>query len=312
MSTCSSVPSGSSSQPPCSSKTPGARCNGCKNLAELDAKIADARQSLLAMQARRYEILSDLNVTHDSLVERFPLEIIANIFRQCLPDLETLSRSNNRRLTNVPLHLSQVCRRWRIISHSLHSLWNIMALYVKESQLSSFQNICEVARKWITHSGDLLPLHIILKVDPKAESKEGRFRTIFEATTNHEQRLAYLQINTSKTVLQRLQALGGDLSPLHVLPRWSMPTHIIYLSRKSISSSSAPFGSKTLRMKRILLENIEISLSNLTRVETNHIYFGDVISLLCHARTSFLVSSWESSMAVIQTVIRCHAFPVRL
>ncbi|KAF5317939.1 hypothetical protein D9619_012179 [Psilocybe cf. subviscida] len=270
-------PSGSSSQAPCDSKPLDTRCDACAKLAELDAKIAEARQSLLDMQAQRLKILSDVNGAHDSLSKRFPIEIISNIFRQCLPDLDTLIKIRNGRLTSVPLRLSQVCRHWRQISHSIPSLWNVMALYVGESQEFSFQSICEVARGWMERSGALLPLSVILKVEPEADPGGRNCLPIFKAIMDSERHLDYLQIEASETVLHRLETFGGDLSTLDVSLAWSSP---YTMDPSCFSWTRNHWRPKILRMTNVSLDNIAISSTNLTHLEVTEIHWRDIVIFL--------------------------------
>ncbi|KAF5318195.1 hypothetical protein D9619_012156 [Psilocybe cf. subviscida] len=268
----------SRSQLPCKTSATDALCKACTSVVAIDAKIEQARQNLMDMQEERLRLLSEVNHAHDQLSERFPVEIISNIFQHCLSDLDTLSDSTNARLAGVPLRLSQVSRRWRTIAHSTPQLWAILPLYIKESQEPSLQAIHDAVREWLSRSGESNPLAIILDINSKIDLRTERSLPIFTTLKNYAGRVRHFHIKAAAPVLRHLCQLGSKMSTLrisYVKERWTRVRPYYHLDT----------GCGTLEPEHFYIDgtawtNFHISLSRLTHLEARQMLFSHMFTIL--------------------------------
>lgn len=89
-----------------------------------------------------------------SPIQWIPHEILTEIFIHCLPEDHRFSR------TLAPLSVSQVCRVWRTLAFSNHSLWKKLSFWSPPT--SKRDHLCYPTRlvnKWLSHGG-LLPLQL--------------------------------------------------------------------------------------------------------------------------------------------------------
>ncbi|KAK0221280.1 hypothetical protein IW262DRAFT_1493152 [Armillaria fumosa] len=108
-------------------------------LAELDAKIADARKNLGALTLERISIEADIGDAKalSSPVRRLPPDIVRAICLDIIPSpFEIMSASDSHsslNRTKPPWTLSQVCRSWRSIIVTSPELWSSMSLVLSNS-----------------------------------------------------------------------------------------------------------------------------------------------------------------------------------
>ncbi|KAF5312471.1 hypothetical protein D9619_003738 [Psilocybe cf. subviscida] len=145
-------------------------------------------------QARR-KALSEANRKHDVLMNRLPLEICCEIFRQYLPPVEPVKPENC-----TPLILSAVSRSWRALCHSTPDLWTVMSLHVSIRDDSRSKTRAEVAQDWISRSGEL-PLTVIIDIKRNVDPQTAYFPAVIAAINQQSQRLTYLWMNISGNLL---------------------------------------------------------------------------------------------------------------
>ncbi|PFH50767.1 hypothetical protein AMATHDRAFT_47583 [Amanita thiersii Skay4041] len=104
-------------------------------------------------------------------INHFPDEILAEIFRWCLPELRfsqdehVLMTAPVKRVT--PLLFSGICRRWRRIAITTPVLWRNVELYVSIRRYKSQTSVLE---NWLIYSGDL-SLTILVNVCAQEDLK---------------------------------------------------------------------------------------------------------------------------------------------
>lgn len=98
-------------------------------------------------------------------INRFPNEILAEIFQRCLPaelvfnpQEHTLMTTSTCRMT--PLVLSKICRRWRSVATGTPRLWRDIEIYIS---IKRYKSQISVLEDWLRYSADM-PLTFILNI----------------------------------------------------------------------------------------------------------------------------------------------------
>ncbi|KAJ3800867.1 hypothetical protein GGU11DRAFT_754065 [Lentinula aff. detonsa] len=131
----------------------------------LNNELVQARDDLLEHKA----LLSG--------VRKLPVEILSEIFSQCLPEVDTSSViwSPEPHPNQAPLLLTQVCRSWRSIAIATPRLWS--ALIINASNGSPSHSA--ITRLWLDRSRNV-PLTLTLLVRATDRFDGGRRATSYE------------------------------------------------------------------------------------------------------------------------------------
>ncbi|KAH9474689.1 hypothetical protein JR316_0013154 [Psilocybe cubensis] len=170
------------SDQPCTTLT-GTSCDACRSIITIEAEILDAQAALLRLIERHRTAREEMNMSHSSIHQRIPPEILSSIFRFCIPNnmednmLQHLS-TPRRVETCMPYILGSVCRTWRSIAWSTPRLWNQVYLRFN-SEKNALQS--ELLEKWLSRTGDL-PLRIYAD----CIVKHSRQRTYRQRTSKEE------------------------------------------------------------------------------------------------------------------------------
>lgn len=91
-----------------------------------------------------------INIGHDYLTRKMPVEIIAEIFKATLT--RTLMPGLKDHVIDSPLFLGAVCQTWRKIAWSAPALWNWIHISLRRP---ASQHLEETVKEWIGRSGRL-------------------------------------------------------------------------------------------------------------------------------------------------------------
>ncbi|KAF8628836.1 hypothetical protein AX17_005896 [Amanita inopinata Kibby_2008] len=113
-----------------------------QSIADGEAKVASVTEEirhfnfiLQQLYERKKELKEDIAYKRAliSPIRRLPAELLGQIFLECVPPGE-LDRKNS---SMSPFVLSQVCRQWRAVSHSMQLLWSTFVIHCGWSKVSS-------------------------------------------------------------------------------------------------------------------------------------------------------------------------------
>ncbi|KAJ3497097.1 hypothetical protein NLJ89_g10395 [Agrocybe chaxingu] len=206
-------------------------CQGCKDLAEVDVQIAQARALLLNLRLKRCDAKRRRNQHHGRLVRQLPVEVISRIFVHCLPPRSPLSgigymgylKSRCPKLHTMPpaLVMASVCQRWRQIALATLRLWSVAVMKIEEMDVAAQ---AEMTADWLSRSG-ALPLSLeIHQIRPEPSSissspyarKPPDLTPIFEAVDAHISRLVRLELHIDARLPSPLRGEALMLRELHL------------------------------------------------------------------------------------------------
>ncbi|KAK0479195.1 hypothetical protein IW261DRAFT_1626576 [Armillaria novae-zelandiae] len=107
---------------------------GPQMLTDLDAKIADVKDTLQQLLRERSQVADNLSIAKNILhpIRRRPTDVLRHIFLACVQSpvecLFSLLRNDSMNLLEGPWHISHVCRRWRSIATNTPRLWLCISL----------------------------------------------------------------------------------------------------------------------------------------------------------------------------------------
>lgn len=96
----------------------------------------------------------------DSPISKLPREVLAEIFVQCLPEVELWPRITSIATSKdvAPLLLCNVCSAWRAFAHSIPGLWQTLIFRLTNvRQVTKEDEVTALTHKWLERSG-VLPL----------------------------------------------------------------------------------------------------------------------------------------------------------
>ncbi|PPQ71764.1 hypothetical protein CVT24_006526 [Panaeolus cyanescens] len=127
----------------------------------VEARIQVVSSLLASLFDQSHQLKGRINDIHCPLIRLLPPEIIAEIFRCCLPDFLPfcIDEFTDTKKYAVPLTLGAVCGAWRKIAWSTPSLWSEVTLRVTNPSCVPSQ--ATLLDEWLTRSGQL-PLNIRL------------------------------------------------------------------------------------------------------------------------------------------------------
>ncbi|KAG1740690.1 hypothetical protein EDB19DRAFT_767553 [Suillus lakei] len=111
--------------------------------------IQNLRQQLVG---EKEKIIKSINL-HKSLVSalwRLPTEVLSHIFRHCLPEIREFNQLKKPSVLEAPILLTTVCRRWREVAVTMHSLWCRLAVSVDHEGQWKRQIFCY--KLWLKRS----------------------------------------------------------------------------------------------------------------------------------------------------------------
>ncbi|KAG1845861.1 hypothetical protein DFJ58DRAFT_632477, partial [Suillus subalutaceus] len=95
--------------------------------------VMDSIQNLRQQLVRKKENIIKSIYLHKGFVSALwclPTEVLSQNFHHCLPKIQEFSQLNTPSVSEAPLLLTAVCRRWREVAVAMPSLWCRLALSV--------------------------------------------------------------------------------------------------------------------------------------------------------------------------------------
>jgi hypothetical protein len=92
-----------------------------------------------------------LGPSRSSPIRRLPVELLAEIFRHCIPGRDTQPFINSFNRKEVPLLLGRVCSYWRSVAYSTPILWASLSITFHTKKLRHDTNLIKA---WIARSGE--------------------------------------------------------------------------------------------------------------------------------------------------------------
>ncbi|KAF8637734.1 hypothetical protein AX17_002609 [Amanita inopinata Kibby_2008] len=121
-------------------------------------------------------------------INRLPPEVIAQVFKHCLPKPGIFEESLN---DVAPLLPGRVCSSWRALAHSTPELWNMLNLYIGRGGRDVPQDITGFMTAWLEKSGKL-PLIIFFRLGLRVS--KTFFNSIFECLYRYSSRWEILDV----------------------------------------------------------------------------------------------------------------------
>ncbi|KAJ3516035.1 hypothetical protein NLJ89_g1375 [Agrocybe chaxingu] len=255
---------------PISTSSHREHCAQCSSLGKLDGEILEAQSTLNRLEfevcetksrlerllGERKAMKAKLNAVHDRLTTKLPLELIAWIFRFCLPDDDGStpprpSKSRCRKkviLPPIPLLLGSVSKMWRDIAWSIPHLWTCMSVHLR-----SAYDPCQLdaASAWLRRS-KMLPLAVHIK-NARSRTKSKSVDPIILLINQHSSRWRNVTLTLPASLLAEVRGDGGGAPILQTL----------YISTSTTSSRRVP--------QHLLLDNVNPSP---TRVDVQGLSFS--------------------------------------
>ncbi|KAF5312036.1 hypothetical protein D9619_002397 [Psilocybe cf. subviscida] len=190
---------------PCSANY-GSRCKSCQDLIDIDERIAVVAETLLGLRQERYRLLSEVNRTHDTIINRFPPEIFAECLRHSLPSIQDYySTSPGSVIPKGPSVLAASCKSWRDLVCEIPNLWTVIPILVSNSQ--DPRPMAYALNNWLPRSG-VLPLSITIDVTSSGRRYWNQFQNtiqeIMGLINNQSHRLVFFRATGIYTWLKFL------------------------------------------------------------------------------------------------------------
>lgn len=153
----------------------GGPCIPCQKHIDLDAEIRASKEALDKLLARRRDIQTEMNLHHDPVVQRLPLELTEKIFEsvvQCDHDNWVWKR------TSSPFLLGAVCRHWRCTVWSTSKLWSHICISISRPE-QMLRTSIQILWDWINRSKDRA-----LSLDIKILHSASLSTEVFDAGVN--------------------------------------------------------------------------------------------------------------------------------
>ncbi|KAJ7487315.1 hypothetical protein B0H11DRAFT_2015205 [Mycena galericulata] len=169
---------------------------------DLEGEISTLKESISKLRAKQKRARKRLNAYKYPILT-LPDEMISEIFLHFIPPYPRCPPRTGRK---SPLHLTHICRKWRVIALATPALWRAVSL----GGLNSSEDHVRFLEAWLSRSGTF-PLSIQMHDDTPAISKAK-----LEAVGPHRARLEHVDVHVeSLTMLLPLAA--GPLPLLRTL-----------------------------------------------------------------------------------------------
>lgn len=105
-------------------------CDICLQRVKIDEEITSLQGRLFELSNKRLELIQNLNVRHDRLITRLPLELVSQIFIFSTESNDVLRFCKGGRpfFWHPSILLSAVSKDWREVSLSILQLWTFITI----------------------------------------------------------------------------------------------------------------------------------------------------------------------------------------
>ncbi|KAF8888170.1 hypothetical protein CPB84DRAFT_1826783 [Gymnopilus junonius] len=271
----------------------GNPCHACVPRIELESRITNTKQQLVAMEKMFKEMLDQhrelrtiTNRVHNPIILRAPPEIASYIFQLCIPHDLTGNDSfeSLRNAVRGPLTLGAVCQDWRRIAWSTPQLWSTVSICLADWIGSSR---IELIQEWLDRS-KALPLSIYLydSLDgalARAERSQPQdfedycssITQVSNALNQHSHRWKDLDISIPSPYLALFSNVPQPSTTICSLKIWASDFFVrpAKFHMKNLSPSSVSLESITFK-------SVVINWSNVTWVDISTIQMEACYRLL--------------------------------
>ncbi|KAJ7167656.1 hypothetical protein C8R46DRAFT_254455 [Mycena filopes] len=176
-----------------------------RRLVELDSKIIEQTQLLVALERDRAAVHKELLDTAKFPVLTLPVELTAEIFSHCLPPLERLRmpiEATPPLRQFAPMMFLAICRSWRQIALGTPGLWKTLSLHLYPLDRSQPGEAERFAAEWLGRATGY-PLSIVCYTSPDdTPFPTSLLRDIIQRYAN---KLEYLDIYSSQDDVRQLE-----------------------------------------------------------------------------------------------------------
>ncbi|KAF8195086.1 hypothetical protein BJ912DRAFT_164547 [Pholiota molesta] len=245
-----------------------------QQLREREANLVELRNKVhqFNMQAIRIRV---------QFTDCLPPEIVAEIFEFCIPDVNYVS---SKYKLSAPLVLSAVCRSWRDIAHSMPRLWNVLPLYLRDSDSGPLPGPLLV-KEWIGRAGQL-PLSIYFSVFEALDGPEnlGVAVQIINVFNQYSIRWRDLKYGGPPSLLSHFSSDMQGLPQLRSLSletRSRGPDHGITTYDEPLKLR--PKKLKALTILAIIPHTLDFDWCHLTQLDISFVALADYFEVLRRA-----------------------------
>ncbi|KAH7913184.1 hypothetical protein BJ138DRAFT_978325, partial [Hygrophoropsis aurantiaca] len=175
----------------------------------LYAEINQAQARIEALDRVRKDLRKRISLGRGRIspLRSFPVELLQEIFKHCLPNARYICPSPRQ----APLLLGQICRRWRAIAHATSELWTSIALVDFGTWTS--EPYLTMVDQWLSNAGSR-PLWIsiasavrMLRGSPPSE--------LVQLINSHSADFYEVSVQGSNDYIQSVVGEARPLSSLH-------------------------------------------------------------------------------------------------
>ena len=248
----------------CSSACQGGNddCTTCAGLGALELEIKEAEENLKLLHRKLQQKKISINFAHSPIFERFPNEVMSNIFLTCNERHRRPHRYYEAhdfemyKNTSVPIKLGEVRKLWREIALSTPHLWTQIYICLdnhrhQSKSLSALQDILSRSKHF--------PLEIGIFFESPSHSvhfppdKRNLYASILSTLASHSQRWRSLDVFLPSLLINYIFDSISDLCELQLL----------HVHRSDARYSELEWSHKTLQAKSLTLVNLSPTKLNI-------------------------------------------------
>ncbi|KAF8957760.1 hypothetical protein BDZ97DRAFT_83541 [Flammula alnicola] len=266
-------------------KSDGQPCPSCMSLLAIDQEIDEAERLLAKLMIKRQSTKSLVNQSHDSIIDRLPLEIASHIFTLSIPTIDGHPITYEKSMLCAPLTLGAVCGKWRQIAWSTPHLWTKIDINLLPGK---FPQRGQLAQEWLSRSGHLpLSLHLYFYDFPNTmkEQSEPVFYPLIELVNQYSHRWCSLDLELPYSLLSRFSRDSHSSTILHSLQlKLSYDPWRELGQDNRFSMDNLQASPKKVVLSGVPLNAVKIEWNNVMHLEAELLDIDEFIELLRRAR----------------------------
>ncbi|CAA7266417.1 unnamed protein product [Cyclocybe aegerita] len=276
-------------------------CAQCSSLCKLDGEILEAQSTVDRLEfevcenksrlerllGERKAMKAKLNAVHDRLTRKLPLELIARIFRFCMPDDDgSISPRNSKKkgknkvtLPPMPLLLGSISKMWQDIAWSIPHLWTCMTVYLR-----STYDPCQLdaASAWLARS-KVLPLSVHIKTVASRKGSKGP-DPIIELINQHSSRWRKLTLaEVTASLVSQVRGDGTGAPALQTLYIATVTTSSRRVPQQFVLDNVLPSPAK-IDVRGFSFSATKINWANATHIRLGGLCVAECVTLFRTAR----------------------------
>ncbi|CAA7270682.1 unnamed protein product [Cyclocybe aegerita] len=257
-------------------RTPECQCPSCHKLKSINSKLTEAKQLVEQLVAEKVAIKVELNMAHDPVTGKLPVEVTVRVFSVAMSDWGRLPTPLYEGISRVPLLFGAVSRRWREIAWSTPSLWTEVDICISSTRVTTQMDLL---KEWLERSGQL-PLLIGLCCSQRCSEIDSIYFTnkAIDILNQHSARWKDLILDIP---VQCIRRLGGDVESgsrltdiaIYPSPEQSQPDrHLTKLHLPNATPRNVTCADLTFR-------GLEINWAKVTKVDLKLLFVDECLQL---------------------------------